>query len=625
MSNAAIREAMEREGAPEPFFVSQRPRRGSRLGDFYRHWSRQGYVTRGRTGEGVRKGLVDFSPLALVEQANRMQGLLNAHRGWRRFLDVTALRRDDGELFTVRTRRDAERVRADLEALPGRFEWEIVRVEPWRGRELDAEGVLRLTEPDGRVSQQVADILSAALEGAGDGPFALVPKAAVDRMHAHVRALGAGPLSRAFRAVTGAFAKVVLSTSTSWMAGNAIEGQFRAAVARATPLDAVLAARVFRELARVDREAALRARVAGRPGGHMAFAARQVRLVGDHFDRANPVAARAAHRLADFMNRPEPATLARAWRGYTDFVFKFNEVVAEAYPQLALAGAWMRRRYRLGMRVSETAIRQAAEGLRNTPEQAAMARFVREAYGQYASFSPAMRRAKQFMPFFAWAHNAARFLYVVLPRDHPALTGLLAAVNIGSQEWLRAHGLDRSAPNAKPAFLLGSVPVAGGLVRASRHLPFQLAMDPTQTLADLLIPQFSNALDAFEGRDWRGNKLRTADGREYSTEQRALYALKEFLLGVTPFAARVDQFLNAEGGVLRRLRAVVDPYRAVGRAGEGGGDGLGPEDRMLLDWPGRSAADEGLDEVDRILMESAASEGDAEFDAEVDRILMGAG
>lgn len=610
LSNEEIRAAMAREGVPEPLFVTQKPRRGS-LASFYRHWGRQApsrWVA--RTGSGTRKGTVDYGPWGLVETVNRLQGLLNADRGWGHFVNVTALRRDDGRLFSVRTLRDAERAKADLEQLPGGFEWQIIQLNPWKGRQQDADGVVRLTEPSGQPSARVRDILVEALEASGDGPYGLVPKAAADRMQAHLKVLGQGPLSRLYRAVTGAFARVVLTTSTSWMAGNAIEGQFRAAVSRATPFDALVALRVFREMGRVDRDAAFYARVAGRPGGHMGYHARQVRLVADHFNAANPALGRAARAFSDLLESPVPRTLADAWGAYTRGVFRLNEFLAEAYPQYALAGRYIRHRWGDGIRVSETAIRQAAEGLRGTAEQVAMARFVRETYGQYSSFTPGQRQVKAWMPFFAWAHNAARFLYVVLPRDHPALTGLLAAVNIGSKEWLERHGLARSAPNAAPGFLLGSVPVAGGLVRASRHLPFALATDPVGTFADLLMPQFSSALEAMQGRDWRGRPLKNQDGSPYRAEQRAAYAAKQFFLGVTPFYARGDQFLNADGSFVQRLRAVVDPYRAVRRGG-----------RAAAAAPA-GAFDEALD---RALSPGQVSERQRRLDEALDRALSGQG
>ena len=72
-----------------------------------------------------------------------------------------------------------------------------------------------------------------------------------------------------------------------------------------------------------------------------------------------------------------------------------------------------------------------------------MADAVLDAYGNYSRFSPGQRRLlAEYTPFLARTMpSSARFLGVVLPRDHPTLA-LLTANQRATADWRDAMGLD---------------------------------------------------------------------------------------------------------------------------------------------------------------------------------------
>ena len=56
----------------------------------------------------------------------------------------------------------------------------------------------------------------------------------------------------------------------------------------------------------------------------------------------------------------------------------------------------------------------------------------------------------QLVLFVTTALLATKFLFNVLPRDHPVLTGVLAAQSQLTEDWRKERGLDRWAAEALP-------------------------------------------------------------------------------------------------------------------------------------------------------------------------------
>jgi hypothetical protein len=92
-----------------------------------------------------------------------------------------------------------------------------------------------------------------------------------------------------------------------------------------------------------------------------------------------------------------------------------------------------------------------------------------------------------------------------------------------TDEWRKEHGLDKFIAGAAPGWLQGSIPGAGGVkYRApARYTPFGFFTDPLESTAGAVLPQFTGALAAFRGQDWKGATLRDKNGNELDDLGRA--------------------------------------------------------------------------------------------------------
>jgi hypothetical protein len=581
----AIRARMREEGLPDPIFQTQAPnRRGA--GNFYRHFSNPGSIGRqGRTGQATIKGTFDADPETLVEQVSRMQGLVDAHENYGRFLTEFGYTKHGArdKFSSFETKAQAERARDVLDAQAGSPKWQVVRVTPFKGKESTSQAVLDGVTPETDAALSISEVLEAAVRGDdGPGKFALVPAAAAKRMREHLGVLGPSSGGKLWRLMTGQWRKNVLATSPSWLAGQALEGNLRRLILT-RPGDKRLAKQVSEQMRGLDPEGALRLEVAARPGGVYGLARRTVRTAADQFQDASPALAQLARASGALMQMRGPKQAAKGWNAYTQFVFSRLNEALERGPQQSMQGAYLRRRFDLGsgLRVSETAIRQAAEGMRGTPEQVAMARFIRRGYGQYANWSPAVRRAAMlYTPFASWAINATRFLYHVLPADHPVLTGLLADTSLAAEEWRKEHGLDLFTEDLRPDFLQGAIPLPDGrsLRWPNQYLPFSFASDPARKGAETLLPQLSGLISAFEdGEDWKGKKLRNSDGSDFDPLQKLAYGVLMFGQGMIPTGTKVGSVLQGEGAPQERLAQAFNPFKITG---ERKGSGTGPVIRV---------------------------------------------
>lgn len=577
LSNERIRAQMAAEGHPEPFFVTQAPNtRGAR--NFYSHWAsaKATVGAQARSGQATIKGTFDAHPETMVEQVARMQGMIDAHEGFARAMSQGVYRKD-GKVAQFGSKARAETVKANLDTLPGSPGWRVVSLRPWHGRAEDVRSVVDGIVPESEAAQSVAQILTDALDAKGEGPFALVPEQFARRMQDHINVLGAGGGLKLWRLASGAFRKTVLATSPTWLAGNAVEAYVRTGIYRATPADAVFASRVAREIERTDPEAAMTFRMRAQQGGLMGFTKSTVRTASDQFKNSDPKLAKIARLAGTFWRTPGPKQLADLWHGYTDFVFGGLNQAVELPPQLMMTGAYMRRRFGISqknMLTSSKAVEQAAKGMLSTPEQIAMAEAVRRAYGQYFSFSPAERQViSLYTPFASWSLNSLRFLYKVMPQDHPVLTALIADANLASEEWRKQHGLDLfMGKGSLPGFLQGSIPTSlGGHFRGfTRYTPFGFGGQPLDTIAGLVLPQINGVQAAFQGRDWTGKELRNPDGTPYDQLQLFKYGVEQLATSMIPVVGRAGSV--SKGGLRSLNPFAITPGRK--KAGITWGSGL---------------------------------------------------
>ena len=582
-SNERIRAQMEGEGFGEPAWITQAPnQRGAK--NFYQHWSsaKTTVGTHARTGQATVKGTFDAHPDTLLESVARSQGLIDVHDGFQRAMRE-GLYRKSGKITTFQTRRQAETIAQNLAQIPGSPGWRVVNIRPFARRAEDLRDHLDGITTDDHAAQSVAQILTDALDAKGEGPFGIVPEAFANRMQAHVNVLGSGSELKLWRLMSGAFRRTVLATSPTWLAGNGVEAYVRTGLYRATPADRAFTLKVAEEIGRHDPERAGTFLARAQQGGLMAFSRATVRTGAEQFRDASPALAKTARAAGAFWRSPGPKQLAGLWESYTNVVFGGLNQAVELPPQLAMTGAYLRRRFGLShheILTSAEAVRQAAEGMMNTPEQIAMAEAVRRAYGQYFAFSPTERKViSLYTPFAAWSLNAVKFLYSTLPADHPALTALIADAHLASEDWRREHGLDLfMGRGAVPGFLQGSIPLARGahFRGFTRYTPFGFAGDPTDSVARLVLPQIGGLQAAFEGQDWTGKTLRNRDGSPFDPLQRFTYGVREFGTALIPVVGKVQQYMRADGPSSQRLLKLVNPFGVTpGKRTHGGSTWIG--------------------------------------------------
>lgn len=491
-----------------------------------------------RTGEAVRQGTLDVHPAKLVEQAMGTQRLIDAAGARSRMIDDLGYRgAKDSPVQGFSTAKIASdwAKKNDLPSSTG-VDWAPIRK--------------------------------------ADGEFALIPDDARQRLQAHEdrvneRSPVVGALSTQWR-------RNVLAFSPRWLFGNQIEGALRSLVAGAGPTSYV---RAKRTLAAMDAEQRQLVEAHTIGGGNYMAAERSV--IDRHIARdAEDLAgfARAVHALR---RAPGVRSLADAYEGYTHIVFKALNGRLENQFQTAMLGKALRDSPLMDQHVvglSRKAVEEAARGLTDTNTMVELGRRIDEMYGRYAKHSPRMQTViANYTPFLPWTMNAINFLYHVLPRDHPVLTGLIASANTATEAWRKQHGqyMDFFGTTAGqvPGWLQGSIPGKDGShLRVSRYTPFGLLEQeggtPLSGLQSLVLPQLSEITANLTGKDWQGKEL----ARNPAGARNIVAAAASFLEGQVPLASQAAHVTGARlpnmrdtqkatAGVAVRARETFDPFK----------------------------------------------------------------
>lgn len=572
-----IRNHMARAGVAEPGHVTQAPPRigtvpgGGKAGTAGAHT---------RTGVATSEGTFNADPKALAETAVRGQRYIDAADGYSAMVNEFAHKPSAGKL---KTKDVADQAARDLAAETGEG-WRAVRTEPFRDSGVDALGDTAIHGDDIRVSPKMEEALTAALRGEGkSGPYALIPESVADQMQKQIRAGGhGGPKAEALRKVSSSFRRTVLATSPSWIAGNVIETAGRSAITRAGPLSYVTGRRVLTSLDAKDPVAAAELRMRAVGGGHYGTAGK-LPIHTDPEKFAGSAIKPFAETLQKMWEKPGPKQAAAVWHAWSDIMFRQLNGRFEEMAQTAMMGRALRESPLMpesGLKLSRTAIDQAADGLTGTNEQAAFARYVRRGYGRYGAYSPDMKMSvAMYTPFIAWTLNAVRFAYDVLPRDHPALTSLIASSEQVTEEWRKEHGLDLFIKDRKPGFLQGSIPLSGGRSQRAptRYTPFgAFSGGILETVENGVLPQFSGVLSAARGQDWTGKKLRGPDGGDADEMQKAAVAVVSFLDATIPLLAVGKRV--AKKGVKKGLNPFQPVEPGKEPASSAGSTGSPPDD-----------------------------------------------
>lgn len=536
--------------------------------------------TRHRSGRAVLEGTATHGREAMLSGPVRLQGVIDGIRSYQRSISEAAVRDKRGRVVTAPNFKRATQLRDNLmldkngHPLPGAVPLRIVRLNPMGGREgqlaslldkIDAEGFA--VDDAGHQSHPVMDSIQQALKGEGDGPYALIPDEYGAQLESHANVYLSS--SAAWRSVTNLFRHTVLPFSPSWLQGNVTESALRTLVAGAGPRSYLTFRAVTRALAESD-PAALEELLNRLGTGHLGSVDRiAVRATAAQFaDSPFLPVAKAWERARE---RPVPKTIGNALGAYTHWMLSTVNGQMEAQFKYAMAGKMIRQNFMdgAGPKLSAKAVQQAMEGLRHTPEQVELARWVTRAYGQYEAFSPAMRRiVVNYTPFAAWSLNAVKFVTQVLPRDHPALTALIAANDNATRQWRKDHGQDAGS-STTPPFLLGSIPAphwyakltgtpVGAPVRVGRYTPFGFFNQPFANTGDAILPQLSGVLAASRGETFTGAKLRH-NGQPNTDLQNLLFGAKEFGFSTIPIIGQLARGAAKEGSVGARFRQVLNP------------------------------------------------------------------
>lgn len=513
-----------------------------------------------KTGQAIKQGSADVHPAKLVEQVVDTQRLIDASREREQFVGEWSYQRD---------------------GKPARFG--------------NSEGAKNFAEK--QLAGQWKPIRNP------DGEYSLIPQDAFNRLKAHEENLNAQhPLLRSAGTV---WRRNVLGFSPRWLTGNLLEAGLRSLIAHAGPTSYLSAKRYLGALPD-DVRRQVEARTIG--GGNFAQANRiaedpYIRRGGEDLGKITG----ALYRLRQ---APGPKQLADAYGAYTNFVFRSLNGRLETQFQTAMLGKALRDHPLMSRRVltlSKQAVEEAAQGLKNTDVQAELGRLVDDMYGRYGKFSPGLRGAvANYTPFIAWTLNATNFLYRVLPRDHPVLTGLLASANVASEEWRKQNGLFLDfwgkTTGQKPGWLMGSIPGQGGSsLRLSRYTPFGL-MDSEGApivgqISGLVLPQFSEAMKNAAGKDWMDKPLSSNP----SGARDALAAVASIIEGQVPAASLATSIAGVrlpnqrdsqqiEPSLKVRARKQLDPFAYTQSKVSSSSSSSRRVRAPSLDWGGSSSS-----------------------------------
>ena len=507
-----------------------------------------------RTGVHTEYGAIDTSKSGLAENIAKIRLKTQLVEGFRQNVAEFGVKKPSGKTMTVETWDDAKTL-ADAFREDG-YDYVPVRINPrgGRGSQLDktiSESISNNTS-EGLI-QAYKDVFKGSDQSAGE--WALMPRAVVNHINAHINAIDhVSTPAKVMVKINRIFRNNVLTVSTKWLSSNVIEAKLRQLLIGATAADRKFFYKVLAQLQKTDPKAAERARARILTGGNAAVTAKISEAGARQFEKT--FLAKPAKIIHDIFEQHGPKEVAATWRQYTTGVMNISTRL-ENRSQAAMAGNILRKSDLVdGKRFnsfSDKAVKQAAEGLRNTPEQRMVAQMVDVAYGKYSKFNPFERKLKQNMfPFLAWYANSVRFLLKTLPWDHPFVTSVLNTIAQATREERQAMGLAITADGFFKELQdaqMGGIKLRKGdtgTFGVGQATPFVIAADPVGTGIKNLLPQFSGAINNLQGQDVFGNPVR-GDNSPLAKGIRAVWTLGNTFvpgLGITVRTLKRDKPLG---------------------------------------------------------------------------------
>jgi hypothetical protein len=548
---------------------------------------------RARTGSAVSKGLVDPRWEAMVNQVTHGGTIVDRAVNHDYNIDQVGIRKPDGKAWASGDEAaDAIAHPEDygMKALPeipgGYVAYRVTGFPPTKGaldatkdvgqHRMETEGEIGQTTGDG---EQIPELNYSPVDGAEftenshrdsvvefgtkdaskDGPVVIVPRTVVNRLGEHYAKTTT--FEKGLQKLTGTFKGAVLPTSVKWLAGNAIDNWLVRSLLTGTITDIPSGIRFARYIKLVldeqGPEAAQRAMESILPGTvFSSVKLTQPNRGADQFigTKVAPLAS-AIHK---FFETPGPKQVANIWRHYRDTVFALDSKYVEQLPQYGALGKVARREVNMTRRAfkkaiadQEPALRDLAEGLRNPDNIDRAAKGVERVFGNWGKNSPTARRFfTTYAPFWQWARAATKFVYVTLPRDHPVLTGLLAASQTMTREERLMLGFDFDAEHPLPDWMQGSIPDPGnpgGVLAVGGLTSFGSFANPVNFLtSNALPPLFAPIALAGLGVDWKGDKLVKANGEPMNDIEKAKVAVTSSAEAYIPFMSAIKSITGGK-------------------------------------------------------------------------------
>jgi hypothetical protein len=567
-------EAMNASAEGVPAFISNRPRG---IGKPYVGSEKAPKIPGDkRSGQAAAQGGFDADPETLLRQEMRTHSVVSAFDSFQRLMDRFGYRGKGEDLVQHDTFKDADGLARQLKAKDGR-EWVPVRLNPLGADKEQLHAMLEGTSKKNLLD--VFDEANAATDS--DGPWVVLPGAAVKQMARHMKNLDPADAERFVQAAFSNWRKIVLSLSIPWVLGNTAEASLRSALNLVGPRSLLTGRQARRDAPKLAEAMGQGKSKLEQDRLKTAAALGEARTVGS--GRTALVDRAQMHRDATQFDEGAYRTLLsnldkvldtdlkiggkqvpisarvipKVWDAWTHFMMQMVNKSLENTFQTAMLGKAIRNQRRgAGQRVaavrpkalmtpraralSEQAAKEQAEGLLSEDTAAALGREIDHMYGRYSKLSPLQRRiVANYTPFIAWMLNAGKFVGR-LPKDHPVFTAVMAAQERASEEWRKEHGLAKFMGGEEkgqvPDWLQGSVPGKHGehFRAPTKFTPFSLLSDPGGAIAQQVNPQFNGILNALGGKDWKGDDLKDADGKKIENPMTFAYALKAFVESTIP-------------------------------------------------------------------------------------------
>lgn len=568
---------------PIPGFISQRPNmRGA--ANYYINFQTPKHRAAGktRTGEATLKGTFDASPETLSEQLVRSQGLVDAIEGFDRTIKTFGIRPQKGKYFKDfdEARRFADDAKRDHagNVLADSVELVPVRIAPFAANKSTLAKIKRGHESTDSL-EALADVESAARKVSGivdealrpgSGPVVLVPKVVMNRLREHAQVAGS-PGGKAVGAVSTAFKTTVLPTSTKWLTGNVADISMRALNEGIGPIDVLTGRKLHKALKKADPEAAKALEVRALGGTHMS----SVSKTAKHREAAQFAGTKLeglAQVLGTVRRTPGVKQAVDLYKGYASAVFKLNSKM-ERTAQYGALGKLARDQVRevkgtwsSGLRLGPKVVEELAQGLAKTDTQVAYGRLIDRIYGQWDKNSPAARRFLiDYAPFGQWLRASTTYVLVTFPKHHPIKAGVLAGLTSMTEDERKKLGLTKIGKDGVPGFLQGAVPTDKGLVPFGGYSSFGMFNQLPENVAGMFLPWLP--LEQLRGLNFKGQRIRNADGSELTDQQRVALAAYSMLEAVLPLTA-LGRRLQEGGGTSTDLSTIFKPKVKEGTKGD---------------------------------------------------------